>query len=60
MPTPHSGAIEPLFWVESTKNVAMPAIDVTNVAASVAGATSRGERPKLISSGARIEPPPMP
>jgi hypothetical protein len=41
-------------------NVITPAIEVTNVEARAAGATSAGLRPDPIRMGARIEPPPMP
>jgi hypothetical protein len=40
--------------------VTTPAIDVSNVEASVAGATTDGDRPARISMGTRIDPPPIP
>jgi hypothetical protein len=40
--------------------VTTPAMEVTKVEASAAGATSAAGRPVPIRTGARIEPPPMP
>jgi hypothetical protein len=41
-------------------NVITPPAEVTNVAASAAGATWAGLRPSPIRIGARIAPPPIP
>ena len=60
MPVGQSGATGPLWCRDSTVNVTTPATEVTNVEARAAGATSDGGRPVPISTGARIEPPPMP
>ncbi len=60
MPVRQSGATEPCLWTARIANVTTPATEVTNVDARAAGATSDAGRPVPISTGARIEPPPMP
>jgi hypothetical protein len=60
MPSDQFGAAsDPATRLSTTKDAA-PAIDVTNVDTSVAGATTATDKPVPTSSGPSSEPPPMP
>ena len=55
-----SGATAPGWYKDNSVNVVTPATEVTNVAASAAGATTGARWPEPIRTGAKIAPPPIP
>jgi hypothetical protein len=60
MPRIQSGSGRALLPKASAANVAEPTIDVTQVDASAAGATSATDMPVATRMGAITEPPPIP